>query len=192
MEKFIQEGNKTMLCTNCNKNEAELNIPAIINGVPAEFNLCMECSQNMIKDVAPVSIDNLIKGVVKSIHSMTGGVVPVGSIKLGAITNHKQKRRKASGPCLVCDLTYEEFKSSGKLGCEACFRVFSKEIVALIENVQGSTKHEGKFPKRFGTVMRQQREVSNLRTNLERAINDENFEEAARLRDQIRDLEVLL
>ena len=178
-----------MLCANCNKNQAEITIPAIINGVPSELNICKECSKNMVKDV-PISLDNIIKGILESIHSMGGTVGSVGSITLGPIANRQSASRKTSGPCLICALTYEEFKSSGKLGCEACFQAFSKEIVALIKNVQGSTKHEGKFPKRFGTAMRQQREVSKLRASLKKAINEENFEEAARIRDQIRDLEV--
>jgi protein arginine kinase activator len=89
-------------------------------------------------------------------------------------------------------MTYEQFKTCGKLGCAHCYHTFANEMESLMKNVQGSTRHEGKYPKRSGVEMRQKREAEQLRTQLQKAISEENFEEAAALRDRIKELEAAL
>jgi len=188
-----------MLCDNCKKNTATIHMKGLANGLKAELHLCQECSVgisnmvqmempinlenlfgNLANTDAPISLENIFKGIMESVQSI-GHVPQPANIKIA---------RKAPGPCTTCELTYEQFKTTGKLGCEACYQAFPKEIVALFKNVQSSSHHEGKFPKRFGTQIRQQREVGKLRTSLRKAVDDENYEEAARIRDQIRSLEV--
>ena len=171
-----------MLCENCKKNTAVVHMKGLLNGAPTELHLCQECSFNMVNMEMPTSLENIFKGILESVQSM-------GPMTIGPLSN-RQVVRKAPGPCNVCGLSYDQFKATGKLGCEACYQAFPKEIVALFKNVQGSSHHEGKFPKRVGTQFRQQREVDKLRSTLKKAIDEENFEEAARIRDQIRNLEV--
>ena len=132
---------------------------------------------------SPISLENIFKGLMESVQS-TGAIPQPNSPKF------PQKARKAPGPCAVCGLNYEQFKTTGKLGCESCYQAFPKEIVALFKNVQNSSRHEGKYPKRSGAGIRQRREVDKLRNNLQQAVEDENYEEAARIRDQIRSMEV--
>ena len=173
-----------MLCEKCQKNPAIIHMKGLVNGAMTEFHLCQECSFNMVNMEMPIPLENIFKGILESVQSMGGIQATIGQSPRPAV-------RKAPGPCTVCGLSYEQFKSTGKLGCEACYQAFPKEIVALFKNVQGgSSHHEGKFPKRFGSQMRHQREVDKLRTALKLAIDDENFEEAASIRDQIRSLEV--
>ena len=174
-----------MLCENCKKNTATVHMKGLLNGAKTELNLCQECSFNMVNMEMPTSLENIFKGILESVQSM--GPVTIGQMGLAG---RPTARKKAPGPCTVCELSYEQFKTTGKLGCEACYHAFPNEIVALFKNVQGSSHHEGKLPKRFGTQLRQQREVDKLRSTLKKAIDDENFEEAARIRDQIRNLEV--
>ena len=173
-----------MLCEQCNKNTATIHMKGLMNGEKTEMHLCQECSFNMVNMEMPISLENIFKGILESVQSMGGVQATIGQVPFPAAM------RKVPGPCKVCELTYEQFKTGGKLGCEACYQAFPKEIVALFKNVQGSTHHEGKFPKRFGTQMRQQRAVDKLRATLKTAIDDENYEEAARIRDQIREMEV--
>jgi len=173
-----------MLCENCKKNNATVHMQGFVNGAKTELHLCQECSFNMVNMEMPMSMENIFKGILESVQSM--GPITIGQVGQAA----KQAARQAPGPCKVCDLSYEQFKAKGKLGCEACYQAFPKEIVALFKNVQGSTHHEGKFPKRSGGQIRQRREVDKLRATLKIAIDEENYEEAARIRDQIRSLEV--
>jgi len=175
-----------MLCENCKKNTATVHMQGFMNGAKTELHLCQECSFNMVNMEMPISMENIFKGILESVQSM-------GPITLGQgqpAGPGRTAKRQAPGPCKICDLTYEEFKAKGKLGCESCYQAFQKEIVALFKNVQGSTHHEGKFPKRAGQQIRQRREVDKLRINLKKAIDDENYEEAAKIRDQIRNMEV--
>ena len=171
-----------MLCENCKKNSATVHMKGLLNGAKTELHLCQECSFNMVNMQMPMSLENIFKGILESVQS-------IGPVTMGQVPN-RPVTRKAPGPCTVCALSYEQFKTTGKLGCEACYMAFPKEIVALFKNVQGSSHHEGKFPKRVGTQFRQQREVDKLRSTLKKAVDEENYEEAARLRDQIRNLEV--
>ena len=173
-----------MLCENCKKNQATVHMKGFINGAVTELHFCQECSINMVNMESPISLENIFKGILESVQSMG----PI-QMEMGQVTN-RQAPHKTPGPCTDCALTYEEFKSMGKLGCEACYQAFPKEIVALFKNVQGSTHHEGKFPKRSGEQIRRHREVDKLRISLKKAVDEENYEEAARLRDQIRDMEV--
>ena len=172
-----------MLCQECNKNTATIHMKGLVNGEMTEMHLCQECSFSIVEAEMPISLENIFKGILESVQSMGGVQATIGQMPFPVA-------RKAPGPCKVCGLSYEQFKSGGKLGCEACYQAFPKEIIALFKNVQGSTHHEGKFPKRFGTQLRQQREVDKLRATLKQAIDEENFEEAARIRDQIREMEV--
>jgi len=194
-----------MLCDNCKKNSATVHLKGITNGMKAELHLCQECSIGMTSIVnmempinlenilsslgnmsgadSPISLENIFKGILESVQIK-------GPTPQPANPANPKIPRKAPGPCSVCELNYDEFKTTGKLGCEACYQAFPKEIVTLFKNVQNSSRHEGKYPKRFGTQIRQQQEVDKLRTMLKTAINEENYEEAARIRDQIRSLEV--
>jgi len=173
-----------MLCENCNKNNATVHMQGFVNGAKTELHLCQECSFNMVNMEMPISMENIFKSILDSVQSM-------GPINLGhASIPGRPQARKAPGPCKDCGLTYEQFKAKGKLGCEACYQAFPKEIVALFKNVQGSIHHEGKFPKRSGQQIRQRREADKLRASLKKAVDEENYEEAARIRDQIRSLEV--
>ena len=171
-----------MLCEKCKKNTATVHMKGFVNGAVTELHFCQECSLGMVNMEMPISLENMFKGILESVQSM-------GQTPLGQPAN-RPIARKTPGPCTVCNLSYEQFKATGKLGCEACYQAFPKEIVALFKNVQGSTHHEGKFPKRSGSQIRQRREVDKLRAILKKAVDEENYEEAARLRDQIRSLEV--
>jgi protein arginine kinase activator len=167
-----------MLCEKCQKNQATVHLQQFVNGVKTEMHLCPACSLSLAE--MPISFENLFQGVLDSILSMSKPHAETDS-KLAPPSGRK---------CPVCGITYEQFKSTGKLGCEECYRTFSGELETLLKNVQGSVRHEGKFPKRSGVAMRQKRETDRLKMMLKKAVEDENFEEAANLRDRIRSMEV--
>ena len=160
-----------MLCEKCKKNTATVHMQQFIGGIKTEIHLCQNCSA--LKMDMPISFENIFQGFLTSLQSMTAN------------------RPKASptAPCARCGMTFEQFKSSGKLGCEACYQAFGKEIEALFKNVQGATRHEGKFPRRMGVDMRTRREADAIRKQLKEAVDAENYEDAAFLRDQLRALE---
>lgn len=170
-----------MLCTNCNKNTATIHLQQFVNGKKVELRLCQECAASKFNN--PV-LNNITEAIFKDFLEQM-------QVKFNAnqgLFNSLQIIHPVQ--CTNCLMTYEEFKSGGKLGCEACYQSFSREVEALLKNVHGSMRHEGKIPKRLGTEIVFKRTTDELRKKLKQAIEEENFEEAARLRDEIRTLEV--
>ncbi len=92
--------------------------------------------------------------------------------------------------CPDCGISFREFRSGGRLGCPQCYVAFEKELLPLLENIHGETQHTGKFPKRAPESSRRQFELIRLRNKLRTAVEAESYEEAARLRDEIHELEV--
>ncbi|HET9952418.1 MAG TPA: UvrB/UvrC motif-containing protein, partial [Candidatus Eisenbacteria bacterium] len=91
--------------------------------------------------------------------------------------------------CPRCSLVYSEFKESGRLGCSECYTTFRAQLRPLLRRIHGSTKHVGKAPARDSARVALRREIQRLHEDLQRAIEREEFETAASLRDRIRAIE---
>ncbi len=91
--------------------------------------------------------------------------------------------------CDICGVKFVDFRNSGRLGCPHDYEVFRDELLPLLENIHGETKHCGKTPRRLPQNKQMQSELIQLRKQLLQAVNKEAYEEAAKLRDQIRRLE---
>lgn len=94
--------------------------------------------------------------------------------------------------CPNCGITFREFRSSGRLGCPHDYVEFEAELLPLLENIHGETQHCGKMPRRAPDSSRRQHELVRLRSELKSAVDDENYETAADLRDQIQQIEAEL
>jgi protein arginine kinase activator len=92
--------------------------------------------------------------------------------------------------CPICQITFLEFRNSGRLGCPYDYEVFRDELMPLLENIHGETRHSGKVPRRAPRNTQQQTTLIQLRNELKRAVAAEDYESAARLRDQIKGIEV--
>src|SRR5262245_5805442 len=91
--------------------------------------------------------------------------------------------------CPVCQITFLEFRNSGRLGCPYDYEVFRDELMPLLENIHGETRHSGKVPRRAPRNTQQQTTLIQLRNELKRAVAAEDYEVAARLRDEIKAIE---
>lgn len=91
--------------------------------------------------------------------------------------------------CPLCGIKFMEFRNSGRLGCPNDYQEFREELTPLLENIHGETRHCGKTPRRLPQNKQTQSELIQLRNRLKQAITKEDYEEAARLRDRIRQLE---
>jgi protein arginine kinase activator len=92
--------------------------------------------------------------------------------------------------CPICQITFLEFRNSGRLGCPYDYEVFRDELMPLLENIHGETRHSGKVPRRAPRNTQQQTTLIQLRNELKRAVAAEDYETAARLRDQIKGIEL--
>jgi protein arginine kinase activator len=91
--------------------------------------------------------------------------------------------------CPKCGLTYSDFKKIGRLGCGDCYITFKKYLGPLLKRIHGSSQHVGKSPLKVTKVLKKKIDLQELRNRLQKLIEQEAFEEAAKLRDQIKELE---
>jgi protein arginine kinase activator len=91
--------------------------------------------------------------------------------------------------CEICGIKFVDFRNTGRLGCPHDYQEFREELTPLLENIHGETRHCGKTPRRLPHTQQTQSELVQLRKQLAHAVNKEHYEEAARIRDRIRQLE---
>ncbi|MDR1687714.1 MAG: UvrB/UvrC motif-containing protein [Clostridiales bacterium] len=164
-----------MLCEKCNLNNATVHLKQTVNGETKDIYLCASCAG---EGELGISFNNLLQSFLESFFGQQGGVAYESK-------THTPQGRAVK--CASCGTSYDDFKKSGKLGCANCYSSFKNELEFIIKNIQGSNVHEGKFPKRSGQEFIQKREVERLRAELRRAIDEEQFETAAKIRDEIKE-----
>jgi len=161
-----------MLCNVCAKNPATVHLTEIVDEQMNELHLCEECArQKSIQMEQQFGLSDLLAGLAEF-------EKPEDMDKEGA-------RLK----CLSCKLTYADFKKIGRLGCGECYVTFKRHLGALLKRIHGSSQHSGKSPVKVALVTKKKIDLQELRNKLLKAIEEEAFEEAARLRDQIKELE---
>ena len=161
-----------MLCDICKKNPATIHFTQIINGKVTEVHICEKCAIEkglLNKDKMDFSIGDILSGFLS-----------------GKTEPERKEGIKADIKCSFCGMTYSDFQKTGKLGCSECYHAFEKQLLSLFRKVHGTTQHTGKIPKRISQYMTDKRQVNELRQQLEAAIKEERFEDAAALRDEIK------
>jgi protein arginine kinase activator len=96
---------------------------------------------------------------------------------------------QAGTRCPACGLTFLEFRNHGRFGCPNDYDAFKADLLPLMESVHGEVRHAGKTPRRAPRTKTAQAELAHLRQQLQSLVNEENYEEAARIRDKIKQLE---
>lgn len=154
-----------------------------INGQKVEVHLCQQCAFKIDNPEMLVSLENVFKGFLDQLNTQYFPQdVPQNKVKSPCAHAHTKA-------CIRCGMTFNKFKTGARLGCEVCYKSFKHEVEVLLKNVQGSTRHEGKYPRRMGADILSRRQIIDLRSQLKKAVEAEDFEDAARLRDEIRSLE---
>ena len=154
-----------MLCEECGKKQAEVMMTTVINGESTTRHLCRECLKKY----------------------QAGDLQAVLAAVLSAMAAKNQSQDQAPDIiCPHCGETYAEFQKTGMLGCAECYQAFRKELTPLITRVQGRTQHAGRRPPVSEEEQARQNRMEELRGLMEVAVAEENFEEAARLRDELR------
>jgi len=166
-----------MLCQECGKKPATLHFTKIVNGEKTEFHICESCARE--KGEIPGTANGF------SIHSLLSGLLDFQPSSAGASFGAKPQTLR----CEECGLTYAQFSKLGRFGCSSCYRHFGDRLDPLFKRVHGNTVHSGKIPKRSGTQIQFKREIDDLKKELQYRIEHEEFESAAQIRDQIRELE---
>lgn len=159
-------------CDNCNK-PATVHLTEIRNGKKIEKHLCEQCAaQN--------------EGLPVKSHT------PINELLTNFVMAHSglQKETTAGQACELCSMTWSEFRQGGLFGCANDYTVFEKDLTPLLQRAhEGATHHVGKVPTRrggTGVPMKKTVDLSKLRKELQRAVEAEDYEKAAKVRDQIK------
>lgn len=161
-----------MVCNVCGTSDATIHLTEIINNQMLEIHLCETCAQE--------------KGTDFKTHFNWGELLPgLGVPEKSAKTQEK----KVLIRCADCQMTYEDFAKTGRLGCSSCYTAFSKMLLPLIKRVHHAVTHVGKKPSKIPREVRSTHDLRLLQDRLRKSIQTESFEEAARLRDEIKQLE---
>jgi protein arginine kinase activator len=161
-----------MKCQICSATDATVHIKEVRNDQIKELHLCETCARE------------------KGYHSL----VDQGKISLASqfiwMAEHLYPDSAGAGQvqCSRCGLRYTEFLQIGRLGCSNCYVDFARQLKQVLRRAHGSVRHVGKAPGRSGESSEHRALLQKLREDLDRAVEREEFEQAARIRDRIRDL----
>lgn len=161
-----------MMCQMCSNNIANTHIKTIVNGELREYALCSKCAEKM-------GYGNIFSGFGMNLGSFLESFL--GSENIGLPNNDIRK-------CPKCGSTFNDISKTGKIGCADCYNTFREELVPIIKRIHGNTTHVGlsnHVVHKNETVD----ECTKLRNELKIAIENQEFERAAELRDKIKGME---
>ena len=159
-----------MLCCICKEREATVHLTQIAGDKMQKVDLCEECAKTKgVNDPTGFSLADLLLG-------------------LGASQEMEQSSGGVEVKCPRCGFTQADFKKAGRLGCPECYKTFADGLEGLLKSMHKGVRHVGKVPE----AQRQTRDLSDrlkaLQKKLAKAVEDENFEQAALLRDEIKQM----
>jgi len=165
-----------MLCDVCGKNPATVHLTEIIDEQMNELHLCEDCARHKSAAMEQqFGLSDLLAGMADFEKPSSSKEEEIVMIK-----------------CPSCGLAYADFKKIGRLGCGECYNVFRKYLAPLLKRIHGSNQHIGKNPAKIKVstkLYKKKTSLPELKNQLQKAISTEAFEEAARLRDQIKEME---
>lgn len=159
-----------MMCDKCGKNPATTHVRTVVNGKVSERNLCSHCAaKEGYGSFGKLSFANMLA-------SMFGD-----SIESGTSTKER---------CRCCGSSFEDIAQSGRVGCSECYNTFRKELMPSLNRLHGKVQHVGKVPEinKF-EEQENQMTIEKLKSQLKAAVEAEEYEKAAQLRDEIKSLE---
>ncbi len=168
-----------MLCQDCKKREAQVHLTQIVNNEKATLSLCKECAAargfHSPLDNVPFPLAEILSGLAATIPGATG------------------VEKRESITCPTCGLTFEDFTRQGRFGCGDCYKSFRNRLEPIMRKIHGASLHRGRAPLieakegESGEPLTV-REEERLEVELKKAIEAEDFERAAELRDKLKTL----
>ena len=162
-----------MQCSICKEKPATVHLTQIVGEKMQKLDLCEDCAKakgiNDPKSFGLADLD-LVLG-------------------LGASQQLEQAAGGAELKCPRCGFTQADFKKSGRLGCPECYKTFAEGLSGLLKTMHKGTRHIGKAPEALRATREHSDRLKTLQKKLVKAIESENFEDAALLRDEIKQLD---
>lgn len=172
-----------MLCQHCNQNEATTHIKKNINGKREEMNLCSDCARELgvMEEFRVPSVTDFFG------ESFLGNFLGAGVAAMNSLAGVER--------CSTCGSSFNDIVKGGHIGCSDCYDKFADRLEPSIRKIHGKTKHIGKFisydesnePEKAESK-KEMDELEQLKEQLQKAISEQRFEDAAVLRDKIKAL----
>jgi len=162
-----------MICENCKKRDASVHYTEIVNSEMVSMHLCRECADEKgfeVKADAAPGLGDLVAGLIDT-----------------AATDESERIGRVQ--CPQCGYDYSRFKQMGRLGCPDCYTAFETQLVPVLRHVHGSAQHQGKVPPVLHEQAAQRAQVDALTRELAKAVEAEEYERAAGIRDEIREIQ---
>jgi len=160
-------------CQACHKRPAVVHVTEILEGGERkEVHLCEECAREKKLGLpSTITIPEILSNLIQ-------------------FYGEKETPELEHATCPRCGLTYSEFRARGRLGCAHDYTVFKSALMPLLQRIHQSTQHKGKMPIGSSSVegTNKNLQLARLRRQLDEAVQKEDYERAAELRDSIRDL----
>ncbi len=164
-----------MKCQKCDK-PATFHITELTGGKPQELHLCEDHARKYLTESSEEP-------------SPSGGIAVALAQQIALGQTAEELSRLDRQACPVCGITFFDFRSQGRLGCPHDYVCFQKQLEPLIVNIHGESEHAGKRPSRRGGGSERRTRLIRLRKELQEAVNQENYERAGKLRDEIKRIE---
>ena len=191
-----------MMCENCGKNEVNFRYTQIVNGVKKEMHLCDKCAKELglegLDFSMPINFSSFFSDFFDDAEGLLSSFARANLLS-----------------CNKCGTTFEDFVNSGEFGCGNCYITFADRISPVLKNLHGSSKHIGrgyresideleynknKFEnskknksseskEKVDEKEEKKKEIAKLQKDLQKAIKEERYEDAAKIRDEIKVLE---
>lgn len=166
-----------MMCQDCKKREATVQMTLIVKNEKSSLALCQECALargfHSPLDNAPFPLKDILEGMAK-----------------GSTPTKKSSDPADALTCAKCGLTFEEFTQQGRLGCGECYSAFRSRLESIMRKIHGASLHRGRNPETQTLDAAHEsipvKEEERLEAELKKAIDSEDFERAAELRDKLK------
>lgn len=175
-----------MLCQKCHKKTASVFISSIINGQETRIYLCDDCAKDY--PLLNFNFQDLfsMKDVMNKFSIDEDTSIDEKKEDLLEIESNSEDKDII---CTNCYSTYDEYRETGKLGCSKCYEAFEKQLKPILKNIYGYEEYIGKTPKKYNSHTYINKEIRILQEDLNMAIEQEEYEKAADIRDKIKELE---
>lgn len=171
-----------MLCQNCSKREATTHIKRVVNGEATEAHLCAECAKKL-------GYDGFFDDFSLSIPNIFASFFQDSAFALAGAKNEH---------CEKCGSTFDDIIRSGMVGCADCYSKFYDRLLPSIQRIHGRAKHVGNVPyeevedisvpEKEEKELTNEEKIQNLEAEMKNAVERQDFEQAAVLRDEIKKL----
>ncbi|MCX7920145.1 MAG: UvrB/UvrC motif-containing protein [bacterium] len=169
-----------ILCDICKKAQATFHRTNIVNNQITEIHLCQSCAEKEGMEIA---------GLVKL--NIEDALASLLNYIAAEDKNGGQIGKEKNLVCPRCQLSFTKFSELGRLGCPECYTTFAAELEPLLRRLHGSCDHQGKMPPHANRLVELNKELHELRRQLQLALKEEDFERAAQLRDAIKKAEMI-